>query len=380
MLLFGMVPKVRVVAVVEQDAVLREAFAKDFGITGYADLATMLAQEKPAIAAIFLPHAECPAAVIQCAQHGVHVMVEKPMAVSADAAQAMVTAGRTAGVKLTTGYCWRMHPVAREIRRLVASGIIGEVIGAEGRCAAGRLTRYLDGHSPWMLEKAKSGGGPLFNLGVHWIDLFRWILQDEVAEVSGRNVKINRCYDIEDNSFAHLRFNKGTVLALDISYTVPDSYPNGRELYIGLRGTRGVLSWAPAYEGQKDVLQICSDDPVMGGSPVRSMEFNLEPVKGYSGYMGREYVRGFVRAILNGTEPPIIGEDGVAALRVVEAVYQSAAEKRWIPVKPAPAGFPGPNRLLSKRSSGPAGRAIAPRRSPAEPVRARKRRSAGGSG
>jgi predicted dehydrogenase len=371
MALFAVVPKVRVVAVVERDEALREAFVKDFGVTCYADLTMMLEQEKPAIAAIFLPHVDCPAAAIECARHGVNVMVEKPMAVSAEAAQAMVTAARAAGVKLTTGYCWRLHPVAEEIRRLVADGVIGDVIGAEGRCAAGRLTRYLDGHAPWMLEKAKSGGGPLFNLGVHWIDLFRWILQDEVAEVSGRNVRVNRYYDIEDNSFAHLRFAQGTVAALDISYTVPDSFPHGRDLYISLRGTRGVLSWAPAYEGSKDVLQICSDDPVMGGSPVRSMEFNLEPAKGYSGYMGREYLRGFIDAILHNSEPPISGEDGVAALRVVEAVYQSAAEKRWVAVQPTPAADAGPNRLSPKRSSGPGGRAMKPRR---------KRRPAGKAG
>jgi predicted dehydrogenase len=333
MALFAQLPAMRVVAVVEADPVLRESFAKEFAIHGYASLDVMLKKEKPDIAAIFLPHIDCPAAAIKCARKGVHVMVEKPMAVSADAAQSIVAAAHEAGVKMTTGYCWRLHPVAREIRRLVAGGIIGDVIGAEGRCAAGRLQRYIDGHSPWMLEKAKSGGGPIYNLGVHWIDLFRWILQDEVTEVSGQNVKINRSHDIEDNSFAHLRFSKGTMLALDISYTVPDSYPYGRELYIGLRGTRGTLAWAPAYEGQKDVLQICSDDPALGGSPVRSMEFNLEAVKGYSGYMGREYVRAFADAVRSGGEPPITGEDGVAALRVVEAVYQAAAGKRWVEVK-----------------------------------------------
>ncbi len=334
MLLFAQIPATQVVAVVEADQKIRDPFAQEFGLSGYADLDAMLAMEKPDIAAIFLPHIDCPAAAIRCAQQGVHVMVEKPVAVSADAAQSIVTAAHAANVKMTTGYCWRMHPVAQEIKRIVESGIIGDVIGAEGRCAAGRLTRYIDGYSPWMLEKAKSGGGPIYNLGVHWIDLFRWILQDEVAEASGQNVKINQSYDIEDNSFAHLQFNKGTLLALDISYTVPDSYPHGRELYIGLRGTRGVLSWSPAYEGQKDVLQICSDDTAMGGSPVRSMEFNLEPVKGYSGYMGREYIRTFVDAIHTDGKPPISGEDGVAALRVVEAVYQAAAEKRWVKVNP----------------------------------------------
>lgn len=331
--LFGLVPATRVVAVLEPDASLREPFAREFGLNAYTDLDELLAQEKPQIAAVFLPHVDCPAAAIRCAEKGVHVMVEKPVAASADGAQSIVTAVRKNNLKMTTGYCWRLHPVAREIKRLIENGVIGDVIGGEGRCAAGRLTRYIDGKSPWMLEKAKSGGGPIYNLGVHWIDLFRWMLGDEVVEVSGRNVKVNTRYDIEDNSFAHLRFNKGALMALDISYTVPDCFPYGRDLYIGIRGTRGVISWAPAYEGQKDILQVCSDDPAFSGSPRRSQEFELDSVKGYSGYMGREYVSAFARAIQTGGEPPITGEDGVAALRVVEAIYRAGAEKRWVEVK-----------------------------------------------
>ncbi len=331
--LFKMVPELSVTAVMEPDTALREAFCSEFGVTGYSSLPALLAEAKPQIAAIFLPHADCPAAAAACAKAGANLMVEKPMAASAAGAAAIANAARKYKVMLTTGYCWRYHPVAQEIKRLVASGVIGKVVGGEGRIAAGRLQRYLDGHSPWMLEKKRSGGGPMYNLGVHWIDIFRYVLADEVESVCGRNVKINTRYDVEDNSFAHLQFRKGAVMALDISYTVPDAFPYGRDLYIGIRGTRGVISWAPAYEGQKDVLQVCSDDPAFAGAPRRSQEFELETVKGYSGTMGYRYVRGFADSILTKQAPFISGEDGVAALNVVEAVYRSAAQKRWVEVK-----------------------------------------------
>jgi predicted dehydrogenase len=330
--IFAAIPETSVAAVVEPDADLRNAFTLDFNIKGYAGLDKMLAEVKPDIAAIFLPHADCPAAAVRCAKAGAHLMVEKPVAASAKGAQLIVNAAKKAGVKMTTGYCWRFHTVALEIKRIIESGALGKIIGGEGRCAAGRLIRYIDGRSPWMLKKAKSGGGPIYNLGVHWIDLFRWLLEDEVAEVSGRNVKVNTRYDIEDNSFAHLHFKKGAIMALDISYTVPDSFPYGRDLYIGLRGTRGVVSWAPAFEGQKDILQVCSDSSAPGGSSCRNMEFDLKPVKCYAGSMGLEYVRSFTNAILNNRKPLVTGEDGVAALRVVEAVYKSAEKKRWVEV------------------------------------------------
>ena len=223
-----------------------------------------------------------------------------------------------------------MHPAAQEFKRLIQSGIIGAPVGAEGRCAAGRLQRYIDGNASWMLQRSRSGGGPMFNLGVHWIDLFRWLFEDEVSEVCGQNVRVNQKYDIEDNSFALMRFNSGVIAALDISYTVPDSFPYGRDLYLSVRGTEGAVSWAPAYEGEKDTLFVCSDHAAYAGAPRRELSFELEPVNGYSGFMGLEYVRDFADSVLHNREPKITGHDGLKALQVVEAIYLSAAERRWI--------------------------------------------------
>jgi len=312
-----------VIAVAEKDAGLRDAFCKDFKLQGFSNVDELLNAVKIDVAAIFLPHVDCPAAAAKCAARGIHLMVEKPMAASAAGATEILNSARQAGVKLTTGYAWRLHPVAGEFKRLIQSGAIGNVVGGEGRCAAGRLTRYIEGHSPWILQKALSGGGPMYNLGVHWIDLFRWFLEDEVVEVSGRNVKVNTQYDIEDNSFAHLKFNKGTVVALDISYTVPDSFPYGRDLYLSVRGTKGVISWAPAFEGQLDTLFVCVDKP-------EQKEYELPKMPGYCGIMGRSYVQAFFDAVMQNKPLPITGEDGVAALRVVEAIYKADKEKRWV--------------------------------------------------
>jgi len=330
---FEAVPTTRVVAVSEEDTKLRTSFCDDYGVKGYSSLKEMLKVEDVDIAAIFLPHADCPEAAVRCARKGIHLMVEKPVAADVRGALRIDAAAKKAGVLFTTGYCWRMHPVAREFKRLIESGAVGTVIGAEGRCAAGRVQRYVDGHAGWMLQRGRSGGGPIYNLGVHWIDMFRWMLDDEVVEASGRNVKVNAKHDVEDNSYAHLKFSKGTILALDISYTVPDSFPNSRDLYLAVRGTKGTLSWAPAFEGEKDVLHICSDAPEYSGSPLRSVEFELTPVRGYAGCMGFDYIEGFAQAILKGGKPEISGQDAIAALKVVEAVYRSADENRWVKVR-----------------------------------------------
>ena len=291
--LFKAVPQTRVTAVVEPDEKLREPFARDFALKAYADVDAMLAAEKIDIAAVFLPHADCPAAAAKLAKRGIHLMVEKPMASSAAGAGAIVKAAKAAGVKTTTGYCWRLHPGAAEFKRLIESGALGQIVAGEGRCAAGRLTRYIQGNSPWMLQKSRSGGGPMFNLGVHWIDLFRWMLSDEVVEVSGQNVKINKEYDIEDNSLAHLRFKSGPIVALDISYTVPDSFPHGRDLYLSVRGTKGVgnikdpKAFMAATKAAKKVL---ADNGVTGtGLPAMGTQVLMSVINEVGGLPTRNH-------------------------------------------------------------------------------------------
>jgi predicted dehydrogenase len=319
-----------VTAVADSNSAVLQPFATDFNVKGYADWREMLGAEQLDLALIFLPHSLCPEAAVACAERGIHIMVEKPMASTAEGIRRMIEAAGKAKVALTTPYVWRYHPVARQMKQFIGDGVLGRVVGCEGRCAAGRLHRYIDGNAGWMLEKAVSGGGPMHNLGVHWIDLCRWLLDDEPVEVLGKNVKINEQYDIEDNSFALVTFSRGTVLLLDISYTIPDSYPYGRDLYVSLRGVSGVLSWSPSFEGIKERLFVCSDAGEFKDSPRRHVEFELQSHPGYTGILGVRYLSDLANSIRNGTSPAIRGEDGLRALEVVEAIYESAATGRVV--------------------------------------------------
>lgn len=323
----------KVAAAAESGEAVLDRFAGEFGLRAYRDWRAMLDSERLDLAALFLPHVECPEAAVACAGRGLHILVEKPMAATSAELRAAVAAARQAGVVLTAPYVWRCHPVTRQMRRFREAGILGQVVGCEGRCAAGRVHRYIEGNAGWMLEKRSSGGGPMHNLGVHWIDLFRWLLDDEVVEVVGKTVRVNQEYDIEDNSFALLTFSRGTVAALDISYTVPDSYPHGRDLYLGVRGTHGVLSWSPSFEGVRERLFACSDAGEFGAAPRREISFELETAPGYAGVMGVEYLRELADAIRTGSEAPITGEDGLRALEVVEAIYESAETGRAVRIE-----------------------------------------------
>jgi len=136
--------------------------------------------------------------------------------------------------------------------------------------------------------------------------------------------------EVEDNSFALLRFGGGATAALDISYSVPDAYPAGRDLFIGIRGTRGALSWSPAWGGTADEVFVCSDWEDMADGPVRTVQIGSREVSGYGGISGLVYLRETVGAIAAGRQPEITGVDGLRALEVVEAVYESAATGRTV--------------------------------------------------
>jgi predicted dehydrogenase len=267
-------------------------------------------------------------------------MVEKPIADTADQVRKVAEAVEENNVKITTGYCWRYHPVIRKMKECIRKGFIGKVVSVEARLAAGRVDRYIKGNSEWMLQKAKSGGGPMYNLGVHWIDILNYLLDDKVGQVCAVNTSSSDKYDIEDNSVAMLQFKSGIVGVLSTSYIIPDCFPNGRDLYLGIKGTEGVLSYAPGYEGeqgsggatQTDVLDLYSDSRKLEGASGRHFVFNLDKVTGYSGYMGKAYVEGFVDAVVNDTDPLINISQAIEVLNVVEAIYESDSSGSWIKV------------------------------------------------
>jgi UDP-N-acetyl-2-amino-2-deoxyglucuronate dehydrogenase len=340
MALFAACTKTEVIAAFDKDQVLLNSFCRDFGIKGYTDLVELLDSEKIDIGAVFLPHCDCADAATKCADRGIHLLMEKPIARTVDEVRLVAEAVKRNNVKITTGYCWRYHPVVKAMKDCIEQGLIGSIVTAEARLAAGKVDRYIKGNSKWMLEKAKSGGGPMYNLGVHWIDLLCYLLKDNVEEVCAVNTKTSDTYDIEDSSIAMLKFGKGAVAVLSTSYIVPDCFPNGRDLYIGIKGTQGVLSYSPKYEGeqgsssagQTDILELYSDSEKSSGSSARKFVFDLDKVSGYSGYMGKAYLDDFVNSIIEDREPFITVNQAIDVLRVVDAIYKSDQMGSWVKV------------------------------------------------
>jgi 1,5-anhydro-D-fructose reductase (1,5-anhydro-D-mannitol-forming) len=182
------------------------AFSAEFpGCVAYDSLAAMLAD--PAIEAVFIstPNDQHRAQAEQIAAAGRHVLVEKPMALEEADCRAMIEACGRAGVRLGVGFQQRLHPVHREIRRLIEAGELGEVVllRAEWHTAYPPWTN-------WRASAARAGSDVLAAVGVHALDLLCWFGGAEVGEIAGI-VDISAVSGLDQTLAATLRFANGAI-------------------------------------------------------------------------------------------------------------------------------------------------------------------------
>jgi len=299
--------------------------AEFFGLQTHDHPADMLSREDLEAVLVFLPHREMPEAVRQAVAAGKHVLVEKPMGADLQQVQEVARLADSTRLKVTTGYCWRFDPMARKIKQWISDGLLGEIVHFGGRMTAGGPWRYIRDNAPWMLE-AEQGGGPMINLGVHWIDLFHWWTGLEIIAVQGRTTRTGGepKRTIEDNAYALLEYDNGATGVLDISYSAPPSFPQGRDLLISIRGTLGMVNWVPSWGGDDHRVLMVTEHASVGERKVQRIVEPTAPIPGYCGQMGLDYLADFAEAIRQDRPVAIAVADGLRAMRVAEAALRSA--------------------------------------------------------
>lgn len=249
---------------------------------------------------ICLPHDLHAQVAIAAAEAGKHVLVEKPMALSLEEADAMIAAAGKNDVKLMCAFCERYDPQYVKIKELVESGAIGQVICA--RADHNQNVRIPEGH--WIRQKARLGGGAVFSAGCHRIDLLHWIV-GEVAAVS--------CFGI----FWPERMEG------EVAGTVNLQYVNGA---IGTMMINWMAQRAPWYEGFW-VYGTEGSVHNLGGVYLDSAEKT-----GESGYVKQEIesrhafteeIRHFGQCINENQEPLTSGKNIRHSLHICVAANQS---------------------------------------------------------
>ncbi|QQE12562.1 Gfo/Idh/MocA family oxidoreductase [Planctomycetota bacterium] len=329
--LWNYLPMYRPVAVCERDEAFLHSENELYQLDTYDEVDAVLERDDVDVVMIWEQHSLMPGMVEKAAKAGKHVIVEKPCAADLEGIRVIERVAKEyPDVKISSPYCWRTHRGSELIKQVVDRGDIGDVVAVEARLNAGGAMRYVRDHAMWMLS-AEEGGGPMWNLGVHWIDYFQWLLGERVKEVCGQiGGPIGEPFrDIEDQAQSLLRFENGCVGVLDISYGLTESHPGKRDIYVSIRGTRGAVQWSPAWQSLDDNILIVRDGASDEVKQVEKAVVTSEAVEGYCGEMAKSWLEGFALSVIHDENPMVTVSDMVAAIEVVDAFKRSVTSKQF---------------------------------------------------
>ncbi|WP_223068523.1 Gfo/Idh/MocA family protein [Paenibacillus caui] len=273
-------------------------------------------------------HAEISIAALHA---GKHVLVEKPLCKTVEDALRVQEAVKATGKILQVGFVRRYDPNAQMLRGFADAGEFGEFYYAKAS--------YIRRHGNpggWFSDIERSGGGPLIDLGVHVIDLCWYMMgRPKVKSVSGNTYRKlgNRANvhnlsrymaadydaaknDVEDMANALIRFVNGATLMVDVSFTLHAKQDEG---IVKLYGDKGGLELDPQ-------VTIVTEK--------HNTILNVQPQTDSSGFQFEKAFQSeiahFIDCVQNNKQPLSPVEDGVEIMKILNAVYESAAEGKEI--------------------------------------------------
>jgi predicted dehydrogenase len=242
---------------------------------------------------------------------GKHVLIEKPMGRNLPEALHLQRAATESGGYLKIGFNHRYHPGIDRARGLVGQGRIGEVINARVRYGHGGRVGY---EKEWRGDPALAGGGELTDQGVHVLDLLQCFLGTPREVVCITQTAFWPIGSLEDNAFALLRYSNGAAASLHTSWTQWKNLFSlelfGRDGYLTVEGLGGTYG--------TEVLTIGRRRPE-GGPPEIEQSSYSGPDESW-----RLEWEDFVGTLVRGSPYQGTPEEGVATMKVLEALYQSA--------------------------------------------------------
>jgi predicted dehydrogenase len=231
------------------------------------------------------------------------VLCEKPLAMNADECRQMVEAARRKNVLFGVAHVFRFEESTRAIRRLVGDGKIGKPVFARSE-----FSFFADPSHPrkWLYDASVAGAGPIFDIGVHCIDSLRFILQDEVVQVSASAATDQRSGDVESAAALTLEFSRGTLASVLVSYRAEYRTP------IEFVGETGVLRADDAFTVEHSIeLQLWRNGAVAESQTVSNdLAYALQ-------------VDAFADAIEGKAKFPIPGEEGWQNQEILDAALRS---------------------------------------------------------
>ena len=252
-------------------------------------------------------------AVEACAAHGRHVQVQKPIATTLETARRMIDTARRAGIVLGVVSQHRFDESSQFLATALAAGRLGRLLQVDAYVKWYRSPEYYARpiKGTWAVE----GGGALINQAIHQVDLLRWFA-GPVREVFGAwQLGAAHSIESEDVLTAVIRFEQGATGVLQASTAFWPGYPERIEVH-GTKGTAVVtgdrLTRWDVRDDEGEAPPLASDVASGASDP---MAISLDPFE-------RQF-RDFARSIESGERPLVGGDEGYAALELVDAIYRS---------------------------------------------------------
>lgn len=286
----------------------------------YADYKEMLQSEDLDAVSICLPNYLHEDATIYAAEHGCHVLCEKPMAVSIDSADRMIEACKNNNVKLMIEFPSRFNLAIVKIKELLSNEIIGKIFRVRTKWSHGGPENWSP-TGKWFFEKRKSGGGALLDLGVHNIDALRWMI-GEVKCVSSLVRTLVKNIEVEDNVAALLEFENGAIGVVEASWS---SIPG--MMGFEICGTKGRIIYG--YPNTEFEVYI-DNDLVQGIFKPNIKKYQVSDLNNERILCVKYFVD---RIVKNKKIELASGLDGKKAVEIAIAIYKSSMENKTIFLK-----------------------------------------------
>jgi 1,5-anhydro-D-fructose reductase (1,5-anhydro-D-mannitol-forming) len=227
------------------------AKAAPFNTQAWTSLADALADSEVQCAYVATPVFLHAPQTIAALRAGKHVLCEKPMAMNEAEAHAMVQAATETGKTLGVAYYRRSYPKVKRVRELLHAGAIGKPVIAELTCHS-----WFDGKGDraWLVDPTKAGGGPLFDIASHRIDVLNFLF-GQPSRVSGHLSNVVHHYTVEDNATVMIDYENGVRGVVDVRWHSKVKRDECR-----IRGTDGEMDLTPlngpelVYPGGREIL------------------------------------------------------------------------------------------------------------------------------
>jgi len=316
-------PDARLVAVTDVAPGAAAAFAATHDCSAEPDLDTLLARRDVEVVCVCVPsglHAEIGA---RAAQAGKHLIVEKPIDVSLDAADRLIEAARTCGVAMTVISQHRFDPGLVELKRLLDDHALGRLVLGEASTKWYRSQAYYDS-ADWRGTYVMDGGS-LMNQGIHYVDLLRWCMGPPVEVTAVCSTQAHQI-EAEDTSLAIVRFGSGAVGTILSSTAAFPGFPQRLEI----TGTEGTVTIEDgrivrrAFGADPDPTPAASEPP----DGDRSAAAAASDPTALDVASHAAQIADLLAAADTGREPAVSGQSGREALEIVCAVYESSRTGR----------------------------------------------------